>query len=131
MYVLLPYFQFPMGSSSIAGLPARPTKWSLIFKSKKIWCAASTHNPEEKICALAHKKLKNKYNNLLTIIIPRHIERTAQIKREIEKFSLKTHLRSSGKKISKDIDVYIVDTYGELNKFYKINKITKVGRRQK
>jgi len=29
-----------------------------IFKSKKIWCAASTHDNEEKICILAHKKLK-------------------------------------------------------------------------
>ena len=44
-----------------------------IFKSKKIWCAASTHDTEEKICALAHKKLKKKYKNLLTIIIPRHM----------------------------------------------------------
>jgi len=45
-----------------------------MFKSKKIWCAASTHDSEEKICALTHKKLKNKYSNLLTIIIPRHIQ---------------------------------------------------------
>ena len=31
-----------------------------IFKSRKIWCAASTHNGEEKICAEAHQKLKKK-----------------------------------------------------------------------
>ena len=33
-------------------------KLKKIFKSKKIWCAASTHHSEEKTCALAHKKLK-------------------------------------------------------------------------
>ena len=31
-----------------------------IFKTKKIWCAASTHDAEEKTCVLTHKKLKKK-----------------------------------------------------------------------
>ena len=30
------------------------------FLSKKIWCAASTHDTEEKFCFIAHKKLKKK-----------------------------------------------------------------------
>ncbi len=100
------------------------------FKHKKILItAASTHYNEEEFIIKSHLYFKKKKNikNIISIIIPRHIERTAQIKREIEKFSLKTHLRSSGKKISKDIDVYIVDTYGELNKFYKISNIVFVG----
>ena len=33
--------------------------------SKKIWCAASTHNTEEKICAFAHKKLKKKVQEFI------------------------------------------------------------------
>ncbi len=45
----------------------------MFIKSKKIWCASSTHNNEEIICGLIHKKLKIKHKNLLTIIIPRHI----------------------------------------------------------
>ena len=60
------------------------------FLSKKIWCASSTHDIEEKICASAHKKLKNKYKDLLTIIIPRHIDRTRNIIDEIKKLDLKT-----------------------------------------
>ena len=54
-----------------------------IFKSRKIWCAASTHNGEEKICAEAHQKLKKKYKNLLTIIIPRHVNRDNDIYKKI------------------------------------------------
>ena len=45
------------------------------IKSKKVWCASSTHFNEEKFCGIIHKKLKKKHKNLLTIIIPRHINR--------------------------------------------------------
>ena len=98
-----------------------------IFKSKKIWCAASTHNTEEKICALAHKKLKNKYNNLVTIIIPRHIQRTDYIINEIKDLNLKVQTRSTSNKISKNTDIYLVDTYGETKSFYKICKTVFLG----
>ena len=34
------------------------------FLTKKIWCASSTHQSEEKICLEVHKRLKLKYKNL-------------------------------------------------------------------
>ena len=102
-------------------------KLKKIFKSKKIWCAASTHNPEEKTCALAHKKLKNKYNNLLTIIIPRHIQRTNNIIDEIKNLDLKIQTRSTSNKINNDTDIYLVDTYGESKSFYKICRTVFLG----
>ena len=83
------------------------------FKKRKIWCASSTHSNEELICANVHLKLKKKYNNLLTIIIPRHIHRTNEIKNLIQKIGLSVITRSSNEKISKNTDIYIVDTYGE------------------
>jgi len=98
-----------------------------IFKSKKIWCAASTHNTEEKICALAHKKLKKKYRNLLTIIIPRHIQRTSNIINEIKNLGLNVQTRSTSNKLSKNTEIYIVDTYGETKSFYKICKTIFLG----
>jgi 3-deoxy-D-manno-octulosonic-acid transferase len=54
------------------------------FLSKKIWCASSTHNEEELICAKVHKKLKIKHKNLLTILIPRHIDRATEISEQIK-----------------------------------------------
>ena len=48
----------------------------LIFSKYKIWVAASTHHDEEIVCAKAHIILKRKIKNLITIIIPRHINRT-------------------------------------------------------
>ena len=86
--------------------------------SKKVWCASSTHNSEEKFCGLVHKVLKKKYKNLFTIIIPRHIDRVNSIEIELNKLGLKTHTHESNKKIDKDTDIYIVDSYGKTKSFY-------------
>ena len=53
------------------------------FDSRKLWCAVSTHEGEEKMCAEVHKKLRKKYKNLLTIIIPRHIHRVEELYQQI------------------------------------------------
>jgi len=89
---------------------------------RKTWCASSTHFSEEKFCGLIHKDLKKKYKNLLTIIIPRHIERTKTIQSELHKLGLKTQMHEPQKKIDKDIDVYIVNSYGKTKSFYNICK---------
>jgi 3-deoxy-D-manno-octulosonic-acid transferase len=95
--------------------------------SRRVWCAASTHPTEETLSALAHKKLKKEYKNLLTIIIPRHINRTDQIINEMEKLNLKFHVHGSEKKIHKDTDIYLVDSYGQTKSFFKLCKIVFLG----
>ena len=97
------------------------------FLSKKIWCAASTHETEENFCGLAHKKLKIKYKNLLTIIIPRHINRTDNIIKEMVELNLKVHTHSSQKKIDINTDIYLVDSYGITKSFFKISKVVFLG----
>ena len=97
------------------------------IKNRKIWCASSTHAGEELICAKVHLKLKKKYKNLLTIIIPRHIHRVSEIKNKIQELKLKITTRSSKDKITKNTDIFIVDTYGETKKFYKISKTVFLG----
>ena len=92
------------------------------FSSKKIWCASSTHKTEEKFCGLVHLKLKKKYKNLLTIIIPRHINRVNSILDELNHLGLSTHSYSSLERINKDTDVFIVDSYGKTKSFYNLCK---------
>ena len=99
----------------------------IFFKSKKIWCASSTHNNEEIISAIVHKSLKKKFKNLITIIIPRHINRVDAIIKEIENLGLMAHLHSSKCKIKKNTEIYIVDTYGETEKFFNICKTVFLG----
>ena len=90
------------------------------FKKKKIWIASSTHSGEEIFCVKAHLELKKKIKNLITIIIPRHISRANGIISEIAKFNLNTIIHSSKSKNFKNLDIYLVDTFGETKKFFKI-----------
>ncbi len=100
---------------------------SKIIDKKKIWCAASTHFPEERLCIEVHKNLKKDNKNLLTIIIPRHIERVKDIIQDLRKENLKYYLDSSSTNIPKDTELYIVDSYGKTESFYKISKIVFLG----
>ncbi len=91
------------------------------FKNYETFIAASTHDQEELFTAKVHKILKKKKKNLITIIIPRHINRVNQIINEIKSLDLNVITHSSKNKKLKDIDIYIVDTFGESKKFYKIS----------
>lgn len=97
------------------------------FKKHKNWVAASTHNGEEIICAKAHIILKKKIKNLITVLIPRHINRTNDIISKINNLNLKVVRHSDKVKSLENIDIYLVDTYGESKKFYKIAKTVFLG----
>ncbi len=97
------------------------------FKNKTILCTASTHHNEEEIFANLHIKYKKKIPNLITIIIPRHIERTSEIAQMLDKKKLIFNKHSENKKNLKDCDVYIVDSYGENKSFYKISNVVFLG----
>ena len=88
------------------------------IKTKKVWCASSTHFNEEKLCGLVHKKLKKKHKNLLTIIIPRHVNRVESIKKELNNLKLKIHLDEPSSSIDKSTDIYLVNSYGKTKSFY-------------
>ena len=104
-----------------------PTKIQNIILSKKTWCASSTHEGEELICLKVHKNLKNKYKNFFSIIIPRHIDRSAEIIRMIKDENLKVHRHSCKGRVPSDLDIYLVDTYGETEKFFNLIKIVFIG----
>ena len=96
------------------------TKLKRKFKNKKIWVASSTHLNEEIFCAKTHIELKKKLKNLITIIIPRHIHRCEKIISEIQNLGLNVSCHSSKIKSLKNIDIYIVDTFGETKKFHNL-----------
>ena len=97
------------------------------FKKYKTWVAASTHHNEEILCGEAHKILKQKFKNLITIIIPRHVNRVDKIVSDLKNKNLKITLHSSGTKNLKNIDIYLVDEYGLSKNFYKISKTVFLG----
>ena len=95
-------------------------KLKLQFNKYKINVAASTHGNEELFAAKTHILLKKKNKKLITVLIPRHINRVHEINNELKNLNLKTVYHSSNTKNFKNIDIYIVDTFGDSKKFYKI-----------
>ena len=90
------------------------------LKNKKIWIASSTHYNEEIFCAKVHMQLKKKIKNLLTIIIPRHVDRVPEIISDLKKFNLNIFKHTTKIKNLSKADIYLVDTFGETQKFFKL-----------
>ena len=97
------------------------------FIKRKIFCAASTHPNEEEIISNIHINLKKDLNNLVTVIIPRHIERTREIIEMLNRKNLGYVLHSEKKGLTNSTDVYLVDTYGESKAFYALSKVVFLG----
>ena len=97
------------------------------FKDFKLWCAASTHSDEEVLIGKLHKKLKRSEKKLITIIIPRHINRTNEIINTLNNLDLNCVTHSSNQKLRKNTDIYLVDSYGESSKFYSLTNVCFVG----
>ena len=100
----------------------------LLKKKKIIFTAISTHSGEELLCAKVHANLKKKYRNIISIIIPRHIHRSQEIKDELNQIGLNVYLHSSNKHFRNDTDIYLVDTFGETKSFLKLSKIAFMGK---
>jgi len=98
------------------------------IENRKVWCGASTHPTEEIICAKSHLEIKEKYKNILTIIIPRHIDRVKTIYEELSKLDLKIVVSSNLNQVDTTTDIILVDSYGESLKFYNIAKYVFLGK---
>ena len=100
---------------------------SLLVK-KKFWFAASTHDGEDIFCLKTHLEIKRKFNNVITIIAPRHIDRSVKIKSLSEKLNLKSQILNKGDFITKDKEIIIVNFFDALLDFYKYTKSVFIGK---
>jgi 3-deoxy-D-manno-octulosonic-acid transferase len=89
--------------------------------------AASTHAGEETALIEAHRRLRNTFPHLLTIIAPRHPDRGPGIVEIANAAGLSTTLRSRGGLPALGDDIYVVDTMGELGLVYRLAPIVFVG----
>jgi 3-deoxy-D-manno-octulosonic-acid transferase len=93
--------------------------------ARPLWLAASTHSGEEEIIFSAHRQLAVKYPDLLTIIVPRHSARGAEIAIQAQELSLAR--RSLGQRPDPQTQIYLADTMGELGTLYHIARIVFIG----
>ena len=96
-------------------------------QNRIIFIALSTHNTEEELCIKTHISLKVKYPNLLTLIIPRHINRINEIEKIIEKSKLEFLVQDSFSNIKNSTDILIINSYGVTQQFLKFSKFVFMG----
>ena len=100
---------------------------NLNLQKKLIFIALSTHPTEEEFCIKVHASLKSQYPNLLTIIIPRHINRIPEIQKIITNTKLNFLILESLDNFENKTDILIINSYGNTKKILKSSKYVFIG----
>jgi 3-deoxy-D-manno-octulosonic-acid transferase len=103
------------------------SRLSALVELRDVIAAASTHPGEEAAIIAAHQRLRTAVPGLLTVIAPRHPERGPAIADMVKEKGLSVGLRSRGEQPKHDVDIYVVDTMGELGLVYRIAPIVFMG----
>lgn len=74
-----------------------------------------------------HRALKPRMPGLVTLLVPRHPNRGAAIRRDLETLGLAVAQRSRDEPITAETDVYLADTIGELGLWYRLAETVFVG----
>jgi 3-deoxy-D-manno-octulosonic-acid transferase len=102
----------------LAADPAALAAMQTAIGARPVLLAAQTHPGEDETVLPAHDILRARFPDLLTIIVPRHIERGADIA------MLCGHRpaarRSLGEPLTPATAVYIADTLNEMGLFYRL-----------
>ena len=96
-------------------------------KDRHVFLAASTHPGEEEKIIRVHSLLKKEFPDIITVIIPRHPNRSEKIVGILDASGLSYRVRSRGDKADAGVDIYLADTMGETALFYSLCKVVFVG----
>ncbi len=91
---------------------------------EKILLGGSTHEGEEKILINVFRKLRFEFPDLKLVLAPRHLPRTTKLVQQVEKKHFRCRLASLNQSVD---DVLILDSMGELKKWYALADIIFVG----
>jgi 3-deoxy-D-manno-octulosonic-acid transferase len=95
---------------------------------RSVLVAGSTHRGEEKKILGAFALLRDRFPELLLVLVPRHPERFGSVARMCRRAGYRIARRSSGNvPIGSDVDILIGDTMGELQKLYSAADVAFVG----
>jgi 3-deoxy-D-manno-octulosonic-acid transferase len=100
---------------------------NLNLQKRLVFIALSTHPTEEEVCIKIHSSLKSQYPNLLTIIIPRHINRIPEIQKIIINTKLNFLIAESLDNFKNNTDILIINSYGNTKKILKSSKYVFIG----
>ena len=89
--------------------------------------ASSTHLGEDEIILNVFTKLKESFDDLRLIIVPRHPERANLIKSSFSNQNVKAKILSDTDQINGENEIVIFNAIGHLNKLYSIANLAFVG----
>jgi 3-deoxy-D-manno-octulosonic-acid transferase len=92
-----------------------------------VWVAGSTHAGEEESVLAAHKQVRSAHPNSLLVLVPRKPQRFAEVGAWLEKQNVRIIRRSQPAARTRDLEVLLVDTLGELLDFYAMSDVAFVG----
>ena len=98
------------------------------IEGRPTWVAVSTHRGEEASMAKTHRMVASHEKGLLTIVVPRHPDRSAEVLEELQAQGLNVVTRSSRKPISSHTDIFLGDTIGEMGLYLHLSKIAFMGK---
>ncbi len=101
-------------------------------QTAKILVAGSTHPGEEALLADLFVRLRQRFQDLFLILVPRHFERSREVSRELQsrgiKFVYRTELSRTTQYPPNDVQCLLVNTTGELKYFYQQATLIFIGK---
>ncbi len=110
---------------------ARTTGVSDANRQRPVLFGGSTHRGEEEILARVFLRLRQQFSSLRLFIAPRHVERLREIRAQLAALPLRVALASEVVRQlpdESDADCILLDTTGELQRWYGIATIVFVGK---
>jgi 3-deoxy-D-manno-octulosonic-acid transferase len=105
--------------------PAERSRLEAALAGRPVWLAASTHPGEEAAALAVHRALALHHPGLLTVIVPRHPRRGAEIAAALD--GAAAARRGLGEPPPGGTGIWIADTLGELGLFYAVAETVFVG----
>src|SRR5690606_17596249 len=94
---------------------------------RPVWIAASTHVDEEAPVLAIHARLRQRWPDLLLLWAPRHPERFRAATQQAVDAGMRTATRTLTREPDADDAVFVIDTLGELTRFYACADVAFVG----
>lgn len=95
--------------------------------SRAVVMAGSTREGEEAILLQAFAQLRKSHPGVLLVIAPRHPERSEAVAELFRKKGYRVARHSRGETCTATVDLYLVDSIGELPSFYAAGDVSFVG----
>lgn len=92
-----------------------------------VWIAASTHEGEDELMLRVHQQLRKSLSHAVLILVPRHPERFEAAYRQACDAGFCTGRRTDDSAIPADCSVFVVNTMGELMRFYAAADVAVIG----